>query len=114
MADRDARANRRRADFAGNVNHRAVLDIGARADADRCHIAANHATEPDIGIGTNMHIADHHRAGRDERIWVDGGEDALIRQNYCAGMRLHISFVIADLIRNPAILEKMDAESSSA
>src|SRR6185312_229674 len=38
----------------------AVLDVGIGADADRRDVAAQHAAEPDIGMGVYLGIADDH------------------------------------------------------
>ena len=45
---------------------RAVLDVGARADADQVHVAAQHAIVPDARFRPHLDVADQLRAGRDE------------------------------------------------
>src|SRR5260370_34383703 len=50
---------------AHDVEHSAVLDVGARADADVVHIAANHGARPDARILPNHDIADNHSGGVD-------------------------------------------------
>ena len=49
-----------------DVDHAAVLDVGARADPDRVDVAAQHAIVPDARLGPDFDVADQLRAGRDE------------------------------------------------
>ncbi len=58
------------------VNHGAVLDIGARADADAVDVGADDAAVPDGALGADLDIADDHRAVRDKGAFVDLWADA--------------------------------------
>src|SRR5216684_763664 len=65
----------------GDLRARAVHDVGVGADADRRDIAAQHAAEPDVGIGGDLGVADddrrlcHPRLRRDARQRVAEGQD---------------------------------------
>src|SRR3546814_8539816 len=81
MADQHILADDRRPAFgwaavymvAGAVamDHRAVLDIGARADMDEVHVGADHAIIPDADVGADLHVADDPAAGGDDGAGVD-------------------------------------------
>ena len=43
----------------GDVDHGAVLDVGAAADADDVHVPAHRAHGPDRGVRADLDIADH-------------------------------------------------------
>src|SRR6266851_4251702 len=68
-------------EHARDVHDRAVLDVGVGADADRRDIAAQHAAEPDVGIGGDLGVANddrrlcHPRLRRDARQRVAEGQD---------------------------------------
>ena len=47
----------------GNVQYRVILHIGAGADSDRVHIAANNCAGPDRGIIAEMYIANYRGGG---------------------------------------------------
>ena len=53
----------------GDVDDGAVLDVGAFADADLVYVTTKDATEPDVGVRSDLDVADH-RCGR-------GNEDAV-------------------------------------
>ena len=63
------------------MHDRAVLDVGVGADADWRDVAAQHAAEPDIGVGVDLGVADDHgglchpRLGRDARQGVPERQD---------------------------------------
>jgi len=62
MADRHIGADARAfLELARDMDDGAVLDVGIGADANRRDVAAEHAAEPDIGIGRDLGIADDHR-----------------------------------------------------
>ena len=50
----------------GHVQHRAVLDVGAGADANAMHVAAGYRLEPEGAVVTGLDVARHHRPGSDE------------------------------------------------
>jgi len=50
----------------GDVQHAAVLDARACADADAVHVAADHRQRPDRAVGADLDIADDHRGVVDE------------------------------------------------
>src|SRR5690606_28885312 len=50
----------------GDVQHPAVLDAAARADADAVHVAADHGEWPDRAVFADLDVADQHGAGVDE------------------------------------------------
>ena len=43
-----------------------VLEVGARADPDVVHVAADDGAEPDRGALADLDVADHDAARRDE------------------------------------------------
>jgi hypothetical protein len=55
-------------------------------------VAADHHVEPDIGVRADLHIADHHRVGRDKRARVDARQDVAVGQDDRAshGIGLHL------------------------
>src|SRR5438876_6806295 len=71
VADGDVVAEDQRIFVAHDVKDRAVLDIGARADADVVDVAADHRAGPDAGVFADDHVADEHGSGID----VSGGGD---------------------------------------
>jgi hypothetical protein len=48
------------------VDDRAVLDVGALADADVEDVAADDGAEPDRGVRADVHVADDLRRVLDE------------------------------------------------
>ena len=62
------------------VDHREVLDVGARADRERRVVAAHHAAEPDADVLAQRHVAGDDRVVRDEGAARDGAEQALRRE----------------------------------
>src|SRR5712664_4898595 len=63
MPDGHAIAKNERTLVAHDVQYAAVLNVGARADADVVHIAANHRARPNAGILANHHVANDDRGG---------------------------------------------------
>ncbi|MNP77869.1 hypothetical protein D3C76_1753820 [compost metagenome] len=57
----------------GDVQHAAVLDTGARADADAVHIAADHRQWPYRAVGANLDIPQDHGAAVDECALAQAG-----------------------------------------
>src|SRR6266481_9960803 len=51
--------------FHHHVQHRPILDIGARADANPVDVATNHDARPDTRVLANRNVADNHRVGVD-------------------------------------------------
>src|SRR6185437_12141499 len=49
----------------GHVQHRAVLHVAARADADPFDVAAHHCRGPDRSVVAEFDVADHRRRGID-------------------------------------------------
>src|SRR5579859_4238355 len=56
---------------AHDVEYAAVLDVGARADADVVHVAANHGARPDAGVFADDYVADDDGGG----VNIGGGGD---------------------------------------
>src|SRR5208283_5178663 len=50
-----------------DVQHAAVLNIGALADADVMHVAARHAHRPNARVFADRHVADDYRGAVDIR-----------------------------------------------
>src|SRR5882762_1824153 len=48
-----------------HVQHRPILDIGARADANPIDVATNHGARPDTRVLANRNVADNYRVGVD-------------------------------------------------
>src|SRR3979490_1665274 len=44
-----------------DVQHRPILDIGARADANPVDVATNHDARPDTRVLANRNVPDNHR-----------------------------------------------------
>src|SRR5882762_5082247 len=44
-----------------HVQHRPILDIGARADANPVDVATNHDPRPDARVLANRNVADNYR-----------------------------------------------------
>ncbi len=63
MADGDIVAEEEGMFVAHYVEDAAVLNIGARADADVVHVAANDGAGPDAGVGADDDVADDDRGG---------------------------------------------------
>jgi hypothetical protein len=67
MTDRDAFANRQRITRIA-VEDRAILDVGAGADAYRGIVVADGGAEPEAGAGSNDDVADDVGGRRDEGV----------------------------------------------
>src|SRR5260370_37244577 len=65
MAGGPVQAEDERPFVAHDVEHSAVLDVGARADADVVHVAANHRAWPHTRVLANDHVADDNGTGAD-------------------------------------------------
>ena len=63
MADGDVVAEEERKFVAHDVEDAAVLNIGAGADADVVHVAADDGAGPDAGVGTDDDVADDDGGG---------------------------------------------------
>ena len=59
--------------------------LGAGADTDGVHVAAQDAAEPHPGLGPDLDVADDHRCMRDEGVVGDAWKHALVRQDHAAG-----------------------------
>src|SRR5262249_20664298 len=70
-----------------DVDHRAVLNVGARADADRVVVAAQHRAEPYARQRPDLDATDDDRAGRDEGVGRDPWPMAAPRPDDGAWMR---------------------------
>ena len=55
-------------DAVRHVDAGEVLDVGARADADRADVAAEDGAEPDAGAVGDLDVADDGRVGREEDV----------------------------------------------
>ena len=64
-----------------HMHDRSVLDVRARADPNRCHVASNDCPVPDAASRANRDIPDHVRRIGDERIVCNGRPDASERQD---------------------------------
>jgi hypothetical protein len=71
VADGDRVAEDQRVRIAHDVEDGAVLDIGARADADEVDVAADYGAGPDAGVGADRDVADDDGL----RVNVGGGGD---------------------------------------
>ena len=71
MADGDVVAEDERVLVAHDVEDAAVLNVGARADADVVDVAANHGAGPDAGVFADDDVADDDGGG----VNVGGGGD---------------------------------------
>ncbi len=78
VADGDIVAEEQRIFVAHNVEDAAILDIGARADADVMHVAADDGAGPDAGVGADDHVADDDGGGVNVGGWGDFGPLAAI------------------------------------
>ena len=57
----------------GDVDHRAVLDVGILADPDARPVAPQNRVEPDAAVRGDLDLADQRRVGRHEGAAVDAG-----------------------------------------
>ena len=60
------------------MNHRAVLHVGAGADADGEHVAADGRAEPDARRVAEVHVADHGGVGGDEHALAERRADSFV------------------------------------
>ena len=67
VADGDVVAENQRIFVAHDVEDRAVLNVGARADADVVHVAAHDGERPDAGVFADDYVADDDGGGIDVR-----------------------------------------------
>src|SRR6266850_488333 len=91
MADGHVIAENERTLVAHDMQYAAVLNVGARADANVVHVAANHRARPNAGILANHHIADYDRGGIDVRRSRDLRVLSAIRPD--VGLAFHLCFV---------------------
>lgn len=59
--------------IVSDVDDAAILNAGARSDADALNIATQHAQRPDRTVLADFHIADHHGGIVDESAGVNAG-----------------------------------------
>ncbi|KAG5729929.1 hypothetical protein E4T56_gene6494 [Termitomyces sp. T112] len=59
------------------MDHAAVLNIAARADANRIGIAANHAIVPDADVRADFDITNDPATRCNKSTFMDAGPDAL-------------------------------------
>ncbi len=59
--------------IVGEMNYRAILNIGTGADMNAINISAQHCLEPDAGFFFDGDIAHDVRAGGDESCGMNGG-----------------------------------------
>src|SRR6266852_9469611 len=81
VADGDVVAEEEGIFVAHYVEDAAVLNIGARADADVVHVAAHDGAGPDAGVGADDHVADDDGGGVDVGGCGDLGPLAAVRSN---------------------------------
>src|SRR5712692_2448206 len=79
VADGDVVAEEQRIFVAHDVEDAAVLNIGARADANVVHVAADDGARPDAGVGADDHVADNDGGGVNVGGCGDFGPLAAIR-----------------------------------
>ncbi len=77
MTDRHVFADDRRA-ILGDVEHRVVLDVRARADTDRAVIAPDDRAEPNTRFGPDLDVADEDGGRSDEGGMMDLRRLALV------------------------------------
>ena len=68
------------------VEDGAVLDVGAGADADGVHVAAEDGVHPDGGLGAEMDVADDLGGGVDVAAGGEGGGEAAEGANHAASV----------------------------
>src|SRR4051812_12381032 len=66
MSDGDLVLEDRRVRFRGDVDHRHVLDVCPRSDADVIHISPHDRTEPHARIFAYLDVSDHESRLCDE------------------------------------------------
>ena len=71
----DAAIERAIVEFA--VEDGAVLDVGARADADPVHVPAHHAVEPDARVVADTYVPQDQRVVGNEHAGAELGNHAL-------------------------------------
>ena len=81
VTDRDLVPHDAREAVLGHVQHREILDVRARADADRVHVAAQHAAVPNARVAPDHDVAHDGSAGGDPRARVDARPAPLVRAN---------------------------------
>ena len=59
-----------------------VLDVAARSHPDRLDIPTDKTEEPDIGLGSQLHIADNQGIIGDKNGWIDFGALPLKIKNH--------------------------------
>src|SRR4051812_6447140 len=63
-----------------DVQHRAVLDVGAGTDAYWRNVTANDGVEPDARPGADLDVANDYRSRRNEYACCDSRQDVVERQ----------------------------------
>ena len=74
--------------IVADMDHGAVLDIGARTDADEVDVAADDGARPDRHVVAQHHVADHGRGGIDVAACAEGRQDAFV------GSDMHAAIVV--------------------
>jgi hypothetical protein len=64
-----------------HVTHAAVLNIGARADANVMNVAANHGAGPHARMFADGYVAYHHGGSINVSSWRDLGRSAFVFAN---------------------------------
>ena len=75
---------------AHDVENATVLDIGARADADVVHVAADDGTRPDARVGADDHVADDDGGGVDVSGCSNFGPLAAVGSNHSYACESHV------------------------
>ena len=81
VADGDVGADVGAEGVGVHMHDGAVLEVGALADADLVHVAADDDAEPQVGVLPDLHVADDGGRRRDENIVGDAGQDVPVGQD---------------------------------
>ena len=81
MADRDVAADHGHQTAGGDMDDRAVLEVGVLADPDARPVTAQDDAEPDAGVGGDLDVANQRGVGGDERRPVDPRREAFYRDD---------------------------------
>src|SRR4249919_1603851 len=82
--------------IVADVHHAAVLDVGARADADEVDVATDHGAGPDRDVVAEHHVPDHGGRGIDIGAFAEGRQDVAI------GADVHDAMIPAAALHCPA------------
>ena len=64
-----------------HMNRRVLLNVGILSNRNWLKISAHDSTEPDTRTGSDGHVADHSRRGRDKCRFINNGSLPAIGQN---------------------------------